>query len=240
MVAISWHGLPQYAARLIRAYSDQVHEEVVVLGVRPQVPVRGMEDVLGHPIVWIEETSPITSWQELGLSVPDVFVQSGWACRPFAVLGKEVKRHGGRVIGLCDNNWRGDLRQWVGAIIFRLKRRRTFDAMFVPGQSSKRLMCCYGMPASKVASGMYGADPLLFSRGTILTQRPKTFLFVGQFIERKGVGLLCKAFRRIRERHPDWTLRLCGDGPLREQFIGLPGVITDGFVQPEDLPARPP
>ena len=235
MIAISWYGLSQYAARLIRAFSDQVQEEVLVLGVRPQVPVRGMEAVLGHPIIWIEEMADITSWQELGLTVPEIFVQSGWACHSFNVLGKEVKRHGGRVIGLCDNNWRGDLRQLLGGVFFRFRYRRSFDAILVPGRSSSKMMRFYGMPKHRVSSGLYGADPKLFAAGPALEARPKQFLFVGQFVARKGVDVLRKAFIRVHQEHPEWRLRLCGNGPLLKHFCDIPGMSVDAFVQPENL-----
>lgn len=235
MIAVSWHGVPQYAARLLRAFCDQAHEEVVVIGTRAQVPMLGVEEALGRSITWIEDTKADLSWSDLGLPVPDIFIQSGWDCRPFISLGKEVKKKDGKIIGLSDNNFRGDLRQYVGAVWFRLVYRKMFNAMLVPGRSATRLMAFYGMPGTKVACGMYGADPTLFRRGPLLATRAKEFLFVGQFVKRKGVNILCRAFCRLREKHPDWMLRLCGSGPLRAQFIGLPGVIVEGFVQPEQL-----
>jgi len=235
MIAISWHGLPQYAARMIKVFCDQSKEEIQVIGTRPLVPIRGMEEALARPILWIDETRERMSWADLGLKVPDVFVQAGWTFRPFVSLGRAVKTNGGKVIGLCDNCYRGDLRQYGGAVLFRLLYRASFDAMLVPGQSAKRLMTFYGMPANRIACGMYGADPNLFKLGPSLVSRPKTVLFVGQFIKRKGVDTLCRAFARLHKKYPEWRLHLCGDGPLREQFVGLPGITVDGFVQPQKL-----
>lgn len=34
----------------------------------------------------------------------------------------------------------------------------------------------------------------------------------------KNVSLLLKAFRLVHEKHPSWSLRICGDGPLMEQL----------------------
>jgi hypothetical protein len=90
VIAVSWHGLPQYAARLLRVFCDQAHEEVAVVGTRPQVPVRGIEEALGRPIKWIEEAHASLIWSDIGMPIPDVYVQSGWGCRPFVSLGKEV------------------------------------------------------------------------------------------------------------------------------------------------------
>ena len=117
MIAISWHGLPQYAARMIKVFCDQSKEEIQVIGTRPLVPIRGMEEALARPILWIDETRERMSWADLGLKVPDVFVQAGWTFRPFVSLGRAVKTNGGKVIGLCDNCYRGDLRQYGGAVL---------------------------------------------------------------------------------------------------------------------------
>jgi hypothetical protein len=188
-IALSWNGLPQYAARLIRGALDRLGSDCVVIGSRPSVPVEGMEKALDHPIYWIDAAKP-TSWDSLGLNVPDVFVQSGWSYPAFSSLGAEVKAQGGRVIGLSDANWRGDFRQIVlGPIVFRAIHRRHFDGMIVPGRQGERLMRWFGMPAARVRCGMYGADPALFGGAGALALRPKTFLFVGQFIERKNVLL---------------------------------------------------
>jgi hypothetical protein len=47
-LAISWNGLPQYAARLIRAAIERWGAPVDVIGSRPTVPVAGMEEALGQ------------------------------------------------------------------------------------------------------------------------------------------------------------------------------------------------
>src|SRR5476651_1196966 len=93
-IAISWNGLPQYAARLIRGALDELGEECVVLGSRPTVPVEGMERALGQPILWLDADQPVR-WRELGLEVPFIYVQSGWSYPAFSALGAEVKARGG-------------------------------------------------------------------------------------------------------------------------------------------------
>ena len=211
-IAFSWNGLPQFAARLIRGALDRVGENCIVVGSRPSVPILGMEETLGRPVHWLD-ASQATNWQALGCGVPDIFVQSGWAYPAFSSLGREVKERGGHVIGLSDANWRGDFRQlFLGALAFRAFYRRHFDAMIVPGRQGKRLMRWFGMPAHLVRGGMLGADPSLFGDGDPLPQRPRTFLFAGQFIARKDVIGLAKAFKRFSRARPEWTLHLCGGG----------------------------
>lgn len=237
-VAFSWNGLPQYAARLIRAAIDALGEPCVVVGSRPEVPVTGMEEVLGQSAHWVDAGRPV-SWSELGLAPPSVFVQSGWAYPAFNALGTETHRAGGRVIGMMDNNWRGDFRQRLLAPIgFRLLHRRKFDRMLVAGKSGRRLARYFGMPNGAIRTGMYGADPSIFFCRTALAERRREFLFVGQFLARKDVMGLCEAFLAAGDQLQDWTLRLCGSGELRNAIPRHPRIHVDDFVQPEALHAR--
>jgi glycosyltransferase involved in cell wall biosynthesis len=237
-VAVSWNGLPQYAAREIRVAIDRIGRECIVVGSKPAVPVEGMERVLGSPIIWVDAAKAAT-WASIGHEVPDIFVQSGWSYPAFSALGAEVKAKGGRVIGLSDANWRGDFRQvLLGPVGFRMRHRSYFDAMIVPGAQGARLMAWFGMPKAKIHTGMYGADPSLFRGGPPLAQRPKTFLFVGQFIARKDVLGLARAFVRFSEVHPDWNLRICGGGEQRALIPTHSKIKVEEFVQPEDLAQR--
>ena len=237
-IAISWNGLPQYAARQIRAAIDQIGEPCIVVGSKPEVPVAGMEAALRCPVNWVKANEPVT-WQAIGHKVPKIYIQSGWSYPAFSSLGAEVKANGGRVIGLSDANWRGDFRQLVlGAIGFRVQHGSRFDAMIVPGQQGRRLMRWFGVPDDTIQCGMYGADPTVFHGGKPLAERPKTILFVGQLIPRKDVlGLAC-AFLRLVESHPEWTLRICGSGEQKALIPVHPRIIVEDFVQPEQLAAR--
>ncbi|MEQ1697200.1 MAG: glycosyltransferase family 4 protein [Hyphomicrobiaceae bacterium] len=237
-VAISWNGLPQYAAREIRVAIDRIGRDCIVVGSKPAVPVEGMERVLGCPVHWVAADKPVT-WASLGHAVPGIFVQSGWSYPAFSALGAEVKAKGGRVIGLSDANWRGNFRQVVlGPVAFRVRHKSYFDAMIVPGAQGARLMAWFGMPKAKVHTGMYGADPSLFRGGPPLAERPKTFLFVGQFIARKDVLGLARAFVRFSASHPEWSLRICGGGAQKALIPAHPKITVEDFVQPEQLAQR--
>lgn len=236
-IAFSWYGLPQYAARLMREAIAQLSEPCSVVGSRPLVPVGGIEAALGQAVHWVDPERRLT-WLELGLNVPELYFQSGWRYPAFSALGAEVKKAGGKVIGLSDANWRGDLRQVIlGAVAFRLRYRSRFDSMLVPGKEGRRLMRWFGFRPDQIHMGMYGADPTLFTRGSSLSARPKRFLFVGQFIARKDVLRLANCFIEFAKDNPDWSLHMCGNGPLAADIPAHPSICVEDFVQPEDLPA---
>jgi glycosyltransferase involved in cell wall biosynthesis len=234
-IVISWDGLPQYAARLIKEFLKSDYRNISIIGTKPVVPIKGMEEIIGQEIFWINKDQKILTWELLNLPVPGIFIQAGWSVKPFINLADEVRYERGKIIALADNDFRGNIRQFFGAVRFRLFLRRKINGIIVPGISGKRLMKYYGMPEEKLRTGMYGADPALFSNGLELIKRPKEILFVGQFIKRKGVLYLCNAFLRLYRQNPGWRLRLCGSGELKSQIPESPGIVVEEFVQPERL-----
>ena len=68
--------------------------------------------------------------------------------------------------------------------------------------------------------------------------RPKTFLFVGQFIARKDVLGLADAFLEFAKDHTDWCLDLVGGGEQQDSIPFDPRTRVEAFVQPEELAQR--
>ncbi|MCY7334539.1 MAG: glycosyltransferase [Pseudanabaena sp. CAN_BIN31] len=232
-IAIAWEGLPFYAARLIRACIEQLGEDIFVIGSKPTVPIKGMEESLGQPIHWIDG-SQTYSWSRLGITAPEIFIQTGWKNLAFNDLGLEVRQQNGQVVGMIDNSWKNSPRQWLGAFVFRCVYRNWFAAVWVPGESGEKLCRFLGMPQSKIYQGLYVADPNIFSRGLPLSQREKKFLFVGQLIKRKGIDLLVKAFQQFYPQFPDWQLHIIGNGILYDSIIGE-GIFKEDFKQPFEV-----
>ncbi len=63
---------------------------------------------------------------------------------------------------------------------------------------------------------------------------PPAFLCIGALTERKNVLRLARAFERLGEG----TLTFVGDGPLRSQLEGRPGIALAGAIAHEDVPRR--
>lgn len=230
-VAVAWSGLPWYAARLIRAGIASVDVRVSILGTRPEVPMKGMENVLGRPILWLNPERSYT-WHELNLPVPQLFIHTAWNIPAFLSLAKVVRSSGGTVVCMIDNNFKGSTRQYLGAIVYRAWLRTQYDAVWVPGASGRQLLKFLGMPTDRIQEGLYGADATVFLPGPPVSHRAKEILFVGQLIERKGVRELLAAFRESCLAEQDWVLRLIGTGPLRPTLEGVSGVVVEDF-QPE-------
>ena len=230
-----WAGLPDYGARLIRAFIESGTAEVQVIATLPSVPILGMEQSLGQAVLWIKDDAPVT-WQSLGLRVPDVLFQGGWAQASFRSLAAEARLQGSKIVLMNDQNWQGGLRhRIVDPLRYRAKYLKKFDAAFGPGKSGARYARAMGFPPSRIVTGLYGADPIVFYGGSPLKLRPKSFLFIGQLIARKNILNLVQAFLKIAVEFPDWKLIICGSGKLQPQIPVHWQIQVQGFVQPIEL-----
>jgi GalNAc-alpha-(1->4)-GalNAc-alpha-(1->3)-diNAcBac-PP-undecaprenol alpha-1,4-N-acetyl-D-galactosaminyltransferase len=89
-----------------------------------------------------------------------------------------------------------------------------------------------------------GAEAPLHSArdGLSRSSGPKTLVAMGRLVPQKGFDLLLGALDLIMNRHPEWRLKILGDGPLREELqqqasglglsgqVSLPGRVADPFV----------
>ncbi len=236
-ITFAWPELPDYAAKCIRAVIDAGCKVDVVATV-PSVPIMGMEQSLGQAVNWISDPQPPASFAALGLQIPDILFLGGIRIPAFGLLEIEARQQGKPIILMNDTNWKGSLRNWIiDPVRHRLLINHRFDGVLVPGRSGARLARHCGFPSARVAQGLYGADPALFRSGPALADREKRFLYVGQFIERKNVLALARAFVRFVQDYPGWTLEMCGSGPLQDAIPDHPAIVTRGFVQPGELSA---
>ena len=233
-IVVGWNGLPAYGARLIQAGRDHLGVQFPVLGTKPDVPIDGMEEILGDGLKWLEAGRSY-SWGQLKMPVPELFIHTGWGYSHFNSLADEVRANGGKVVGMFDNCWKPTLRQFIGSIYFRMFLRRKYFAAWVPGKSGKRLAKQLGFGVKRVFVGMYGSSSEVFSNKVPMSKRKKQVLFVGRLIHRKGVVELAQAFSRIHEEFPDWSLLIVGEGECKVEVDQLKGVKVLPFKQPEEI-----
>lgn len=233
-VAISWSGIPAYGARLMREGIKRLGCPVAVIGTMPQMSVRDSEALIGQKIYWVDRMN-VNSWRDINVPVPDIFFQAGWFVPSFNNLGKEVRGNRGKVVCMIDNCWKNNLRQWLGAVKFRLAYRKWFRAVWVPGESAAHLLRFFGVPSSQIYQGLYGSDPDCFTPGHVLTQRPKQFIFIGRYSFLKGIPTLVKAFKIFHQDFPDWKILAYGNGECQNLLESCPGVVVHPFAPPHKI-----
>ena len=108
---------------------------------------------------------------------------------------------------------------------------------FLAGELERR-----GVPREKITVHYPGLPTERYAVERPARERPPNVLFVGRFVEKKGLPDLVRAFARVAGDQPGARLVLAGDGPLQpdvERLVGNLGlsarVDLPGFVSQNDL-----
>ncbi len=139
---------------------------------------------------------------------------------------------------LTIHNWRRrtmDARSVLWGIGAKLAHRRWYNSRFVwntwePRRKSKDSDCV--------------PTVCRFPEAWCPPAQRKGFLFIGRWIENKGLEELVTAYSRARLDPVQWPLVLIGDGPLKAkvqsliQELNVQGVETPGFIDDKNKAAR--
>jgi glycosyltransferase involved in cell wall biosynthesis len=121
----------------------------------------------------------------------------------------------------------------------RLAELELANRVLVPSEHIAETLCRHGTPRDKVRVIPYAADQRRFRPDPYKRHGEGcTFLFAGGVCQRKGVGYLLEAWRRVRR--PGWRLQLLGALPRDPGPMGrlLNGVDVLGRVGHAELAAR--
>jgi colanic acid/amylovoran biosynthesis glycosyltransferase len=110
--------------------------------------------------------------------------------------------------------------------------RHVISSVVVPSRFLAEHAAAAGFAPEKVVVLPSGIDTSLFAP-TPLPEGPPVVLFVGRFVEKKGIDVLAEAWPLVQQRHPEAALRLFGYGPLE----GLARSIQ-GNVEIVDAPSK--
>jgi glycosyltransferase involved in cell wall biosynthesis len=98
-----------------------------------------------------------------------------------------------------------------------------------------------GCPNEKLHLIPYGVDPNLFQPSNTSSKAP-TIVCCGRLVEKKGILFSIRAFHLAWKKFPEITLRIIGDGPLRqkaENLVDELGIRTSvhflGVLPPEQV-----
>lgn len=170
---------------------------------------------------------------------PHIVYISGWAISGFSRLPDQRELSHVKFIMGMDNQLRASWRQKIAPFVLAPLLRK-LAAVAVPGERAWQLAKSWGIAGNRIQTGLYGCDYRQFSRAyekrLSAAAWPKRFLYVGRYVDSKGIDVLMRAYEGYRKSVPDpWSLDLCGQGPLKESIAGHEGVSDLGFIQPENL-----
>ena len=174
------------------------------------------------------------------LSPNAVFV-SGWIDKGYMKVCKHINRKIPVLVGM-DNQWVGSIRQKLATIISPFTVKRHFTHAWVAGKPQQTFAKKLGFSDEHILMGYYSADHTHFAQFYLDNQKnkeanfPKRFLYVGRYIQHKGVWDLWNAFIEMQEENPnEWELWCIGTGELENQAPQHPKIKHLGFIQPKDI-----
>ena len=168
---------------------------------------------------------------------PAAIVCSGWMDSDYNAIAKAYRKRIPVVLTL-DNWWTGSLKQRVAALTAPWFIHRRFNRAWVPGKPQIPFAQKLGFSGNSVATGFYCADPMPFQaiyekRKT--TPPSKKILYIGRYLDVKGVRELWSAFMELSNEFPEWELHCIGTGELWDSRGIHPKIIHHGFKQPHEL-----
>jgi glycosyltransferase involved in cell wall biosynthesis len=170
---------------------------------------------------------------------PDAILVSGWVDPVYTSICRKLKAAGVPVVSGLDNQWKGSLRQHVAALVAPWHIHRFIDVLWVTGERQRQLARALGFRGAHCWDGFYACDWERFARPSppeLPPARPRSFLFVGRYVEEKGIQDLAAAYGIYRtEVENAWPLVCVGKGELASLLLEA-GADDHGFVQPEHLP----
>ncbi|MCU1451719.1 MAG: putative colanic acid biosynthesis glycosyl transferase [Acidimicrobiales bacterium] len=110
------------------------------------------------------------------------------------------------------------------------------DAAVVPSRYLADVAAAAGFPAERTHIIPSGVDTELFTPTPVPTSSHEV-LFVGRFVEKKGLDTLLAAWPSVRDRVPEARLRLLGFGPL-EHLARSAGDGVEVVVRPDQRTVR--
>lgn len=171
---------------------------------------------------------------------PSVLYVSGWMDKDYLKVCKEYKNKIPVIVGF-DNQWKGSLKQRLATIVSPFKILNHFSHCWVPGVLQQQYALRLGFKKQNILTGFYCCDFDLFYKQYLENKEqkhnnfPHRFIYVGRYVEHKGIKDLWKAFIELQSASPNnWELWCIGTGNVPP--VHHPKIKHFGFVQPNELP----
>ncbi|MFT5595367.1 MAG: glycosyltransferase involved in cell wall biosynthesis [Flammeovirgaceae bacterium] len=169
-----------------------------------------------------------------GINAQAVFC-SGWIDEGYISTMQSVPLDTNRVL-ISDNAFMGGLRDRASSIRAKSKFKRLFDYAFVSGEPQKVYAEKMGFKRNEIFTGFYTADEASFAALSTQNDKgdfPKRFVYVGRYLDFKGVFDLWSAFSELNPK--DWELHCAGTGASWDQRMEQPSIFHHGFLQPLEM-----
>lgn len=169
---------------------------------------------------------------------PEALVVAGWLVSDYTWLSKKVRKYLSiPIIAYSDTPWYGTFRQKINCLISPLHLKRAFTHIWVAGIYQFEYARRLGYAKSNILFNALSCGPAFFynldDEFKVHRIKEKKLLFVGRFVNVKGLDLLLEAWANIQNKN-GWELTLIGAGPLKPKG-NLESVILKDYMNNNDL-----
>jgi glycosyltransferase involved in cell wall biosynthesis len=239
-IIVLYEELAGYFMACITDFAERYDAQVLVIRKEsnPSAPFRFEK----HPMIEILDRN-LVSESDLfhrmkSFSAQAIFC-AGWSNKFYLKICKHFQPTIPIILGL-DNWWNGSIKQRISTSLAKSYFSKRFDRCFVPATPQKDFAIRLGFAESRIETGAYACDFVQFNNYFLENREgkrdsfPKRFIFVGRYVEEKGIDMLWKAFSEIQNESPnDWELWCLGKGELKP--YEHPKIKHFGFVQPSEM-----
>ena len=173
---------------------------------------------------------------------PDVVYISGWQDKGYLSVARKLKSLGTPIVAGLDSQWKGSLRQLIGAQLIRwIYKPRYFSYIWTPGPMQYEYATRIGFSKSEILCNLLSCNSTIFSVAARVREQAnvssrQSFLYVGRFAREKGIDILIQAYRLYKEKYKgDWSLTCIGNGPMAEDLAKHPDIQVEGFQSQNEL-----
>lgn len=243
-VVLCWAGIAGYLSACWRALARRPEIDLSIIALGPGAnSTSPFDDALlrGLPCRLLDEAERRDADRVAALVVaqqPDVVHIPGWLLPAFRRLPRHPALAGTKFILGMDTPRRYTLSQTLNKLRLAGLIRR-MDRVIVPGERAWQYARFLGAPEDRIRRGAYGIDyegiaPAYDRRLRNPDGWPRRFLFVGRYVEVKGIDVLVDGYGRYRAGVSDpWPLDCCGTGPQAPLLRAAAGITDLGFIQPD-------
>ncbi len=169
---------------------------------------------------------------------PDALVVAGWLVSDFTWLSKHIRKYLDiPVIAYSDTPWYGTFRQKINCLISPLHLKKAFTHIWVAGIYQFEYARRLGFAKSNILFNALSCSPAFFGKQinklNVGQIKNKKLLFIGRFVNVKGIDLLLEAWANIQNKQ-GWELTLIGEGPLKPNK-NLEAVIVKDYMDNHEL-----
>jgi glycosyltransferase involved in cell wall biosynthesis len=158
----------------------------------------------------------------------DLVRTSGWSNKHYVRLSRYLKKRGIQIVVVSDTQWKKNIRQTIGAVLFGRYIKNSFSKIMVAGPYQYEYARKLGFNKKDILFNNLSADTNVYNTLFVNEEYEKIILYVGNLEKVKGTDLLLKAWSSITDKR-GWKLVLIGNGSFYN-YISDSDIIFKGYL----------